>query len=218
MLGTVERAQVGELLRALADGDGGKLMAEVAEMAQYSPDFGGVLEDLASELHRIQLHQLVPGFESEESRIDAAAALSCRPNRRSVSDGSTTPHWAAPSPRAASRGVARAGVSPGGDAMLPPAGVTHKRPGLASAAKRLRQSRTRFRPSRRGFRTHPVAATRPVRPSPMRAASSCRWSKRKTGLRWWLRGKAPCNSVAGLLRLPGRCAQAALARCRRPPA
>ena len=72
MLGTVERAQVGELLHALADGDGGKLMAEVAEMAQYSPDFGGVLEDLASELHRIQLHQLVPGFESEESRIDAA--------------------------------------------------------------------------------------------------------------------------------------------------
>ncbi len=72
MLGTVERAQVGELLHALAAGDGGKLMAEVAEMAQYSPDFGGVLEDLASELHRIQLHQLVPGFESEESRIDAA--------------------------------------------------------------------------------------------------------------------------------------------------
>jgi len=72
MLGTVERAQVGEVLHALAAGDGRKLMAEVAEMAQYSPDFGQVLEDLASELHRIQLHQLVPGFESEESRIDAA--------------------------------------------------------------------------------------------------------------------------------------------------
>ena len=72
MLGTVERAKVGELLRALAAGDGGKLMAEVEDMAQYSPDFGHVLEDLATELHRIQLHQLVPGFESEESRIDAA--------------------------------------------------------------------------------------------------------------------------------------------------
>ena len=57
---------------ALAAGDGGKLMAEVEDMAQYSPDFGHVLEDLATELHRIQLHQLVPGFESEESRIDAA--------------------------------------------------------------------------------------------------------------------------------------------------
>jgi DNA polymerase-3 subunit gamma/tau len=73
MLGTVERAQVGEILHALRDGDGSKLLAEVEEMARYSPDFGHVLEDLASELHRIQLHQLVPGFESEESRIDAAA-------------------------------------------------------------------------------------------------------------------------------------------------
>jgi len=72
MLGTVERAQVGELLQALAVGDGGKLMAEVEEMAQYAPDFGQVLEDLATELHRIQLHQLVPGFQSEPSRIDAA--------------------------------------------------------------------------------------------------------------------------------------------------
>ena len=73
MLGTVERAQVGELLQALLAGDGGKLMAEVEQMAQYSPDFGHVLEDLAIELHRIQMHQLVPGFESEASRIDAPA-------------------------------------------------------------------------------------------------------------------------------------------------
>lgn len=73
MLGTVERAQVGQLLDALADGDGQRLMACVSEMAQYSPDFGQVLEDLATELHRVQLHQLVKGFESEPSRVDAAA-------------------------------------------------------------------------------------------------------------------------------------------------
>jgi DNA polymerase III subunit gamma/tau len=73
MLGTVERAQVGELLSALSDGDGAKLMAEVEAMAQFSPDFGHVLEDLASELHRIQLYQLVPNFEGEPSRVDAAA-------------------------------------------------------------------------------------------------------------------------------------------------
>ncbi|KFN41253.1 DNA polymerase III subunit gamma/tau [Arenimonas oryziterrae] len=73
MLGTVEGAQVGELLQALSDGDGAKLIAEVEAMAQFSPDFGHVLEDLASELHRIQLYQLVPGFEGEPSRIDAPA-------------------------------------------------------------------------------------------------------------------------------------------------
>ena len=70
MLGTVERAQVGQLLESLAAGDGAGLMAAVVEMAQYSPDFGHVLEDLAIELHRIQLQQLVPGIAPEPSRVD----------------------------------------------------------------------------------------------------------------------------------------------------
>ncbi len=73
MLGTVERAQVGELLEALASGDGAKLMVEIEAMAQFSPDFGHVLEDVASELHRVQLYQLVPKFEDEASRVDAPA-------------------------------------------------------------------------------------------------------------------------------------------------
>ena len=71
MLGTVERARIGELLAALIEGDGARLMTEVETMAQYSPDFAQVLDDIAAELHRIQLHQLVPGFESEPSRVDA---------------------------------------------------------------------------------------------------------------------------------------------------
>ena len=73
MLGTVERAQVGSLLEALAAGDGAALMQAVEHMAQFSPDFGQVLEDLAIELHGIQVRQLVPGFEGEASRIDSAA-------------------------------------------------------------------------------------------------------------------------------------------------
>jgi len=73
MLGTVERARVGELLDALAAGDAAEVMREVGELAQYSPDFGQLLEDLATELHRVQLHQLVPGFSDEGQRVDAAA-------------------------------------------------------------------------------------------------------------------------------------------------
>jgi DNA polymerase-3 subunit gamma/tau len=79
MLGTVERAQVGALLEALAAGDGPRLLAEVDAMAAFSPDFGQVLEDLATELHRLQLRQLVPGIELEASRVDTdglAARLS----------------------------------------------------------------------------------------------------------------------------------------------
>jgi DNA polymerase-3 subunit gamma/tau len=72
MLGTVERGRVGELLEALAAGDGARLLREVGELAQFSPDYGQLLEDLAAELHRVQLHQLVPGFGDEPSRVDAA--------------------------------------------------------------------------------------------------------------------------------------------------
>jgi DNA polymerase-3 subunit gamma/tau len=73
MLGTVDRDQVGGLLQALVAGDGKLLLARIADLAMYSPDFGQVLEDLASALHRIQLHQLVPGFAGDADGIDASA-------------------------------------------------------------------------------------------------------------------------------------------------
>ncbi|MDR6671520.1 DNA polymerase III subunit gamma/tau [Xanthomonas sp. 1678] len=60
MLGTVDRTQVGAMLEALADGDGQRLLQVVAALAEFSPDWGGVLEALAEALHRIQVRQLVP--------------------------------------------------------------------------------------------------------------------------------------------------------------
>ena len=38
MLGTVDRTRVGALLEALADGDGARLLAETAALAEFSPD------------------------------------------------------------------------------------------------------------------------------------------------------------------------------------
>jgi DNA polymerase-3 subunit gamma/tau len=66
MLGSVERGQVLGVIEALAAGDGGALMGEADRIASYSPDFAGVLDDLATVLHRIQLIQLVPGYREEE--------------------------------------------------------------------------------------------------------------------------------------------------------
>jgi DNA polymerase-3 subunit gamma/tau len=60
MLGTVDRTRVGALLQALADGDGAALLSEVAALAEFSPDWGGVLEALTEALHRVQVRQLVP--------------------------------------------------------------------------------------------------------------------------------------------------------------
>jgi DNA polymerase-3 subunit gamma/tau len=68
------------VLDALADGDGARLMAECERIASYSPDFGGVLDDLAATLHRIQLMQLVPGYraEGDGEGEDVLAALAGR--------------------------------------------------------------------------------------------------------------------------------------------
>ena len=79
MLGTVDRAQVGALLEALAGSDGAALMARIEELAAYSPDFGHVLEDLATALHQVQLQQLVPGAAAPAGKVDVtglAARLS----------------------------------------------------------------------------------------------------------------------------------------------
>ncbi len=72
MLGTVDRTQVGAMLEALADGDGHKLLQIVAALAEFSPDWNGVLDALAEALHRIQVRQLVPAAAIEADGVDAA--------------------------------------------------------------------------------------------------------------------------------------------------
>ena len=62
MLGTIAGSEVGALLDALAASDGNALLAEADRVAALAPDFGSVLDQLAGELHRIQLRQLVPDF------------------------------------------------------------------------------------------------------------------------------------------------------------
>ncbi len=78
MLGTVDRARVGALLDALANADGSALMGEVETLAGFSPDFAQVLDELAASLHRIQLHQLVPGAGGGDADDVDVAALASR--------------------------------------------------------------------------------------------------------------------------------------------
>jgi DNA polymerase-3 subunit gamma/tau len=71
MLGTVDRTQVGAMLDALAKGDGAHLLQIVAALAEFSPDWNGVLDALAEALHRIQVRQLVPAVAIEADGVDA---------------------------------------------------------------------------------------------------------------------------------------------------
>ncbi|WP_312708862.1 DNA polymerase III subunit gamma/tau [Stenotrophomonas sp.] len=73
MLGTVDRTQVAAMLDALADGEGARLLQVVAALAEFSPDWSGVLEALAEGLHRIQVQQLVPGAAAAAEGLDVAA-------------------------------------------------------------------------------------------------------------------------------------------------
>lgn len=76
MLGTVDRTQVAGLLDALADGDGARVLDLVATLADYSPDWNGVLDAFADALHRVQVRQLVKDASVEEDAVpvDALAA------------------------------------------------------------------------------------------------------------------------------------------------
>ncbi|RTQ81908.1 MULTISPECIES: DNA polymerase III subunit gamma/tau [Stenotrophomonas] len=73
MLGTVDRTQVAAMLDALAEADGPRLLQVVAALAEFSPDWSGVLEALAEGLHRIQVQQLVPGAAAAAEGLDATA-------------------------------------------------------------------------------------------------------------------------------------------------
>jgi DNA polymerase-3 subunit gamma/tau len=60
MLGTIDHRVVFELLKALAESDGAKLVQLVASMSEFAPDYAGVLAEMISILHRIALAQVVP--------------------------------------------------------------------------------------------------------------------------------------------------------------
>src|SRR5262245_58442336 len=66
MLGTIDRDHVAKLARALATGDAAKVLDTARSLEEFSPDYGGVLDELASLLTRVALRQLVPNYEGDE--------------------------------------------------------------------------------------------------------------------------------------------------------
>ncbi|MCF7981292.1 MAG: DNA polymerase III subunit gamma/tau [Pseudomonadales bacterium] len=60
MLGSIDRGRVFHLLEALIAEDARQLLTQVADLAQYAPDYLLVLEELIGILHRIAVAQAVP--------------------------------------------------------------------------------------------------------------------------------------------------------------
>jgi len=66
MLGTIDRDHVARLLEKLAESDAPGLMACVAAMDEQGPDYGQVLDELASLLQKVALRQAVPDLPADE--------------------------------------------------------------------------------------------------------------------------------------------------------
>ena len=66
MLGTVAFDHVARLARLLANGDPGALVSDLQALEDLSPDFGGLLDQLAALLERVALQQLLPDYAGDE--------------------------------------------------------------------------------------------------------------------------------------------------------
>lgn len=76
MLGTIAQQPVEDLLRSLADNNAEDVLNVIKEMAQLSPDFADVLQQILQVLHRLALIQLVPSSVENEGDAEMLQALS----------------------------------------------------------------------------------------------------------------------------------------------
>ncbi len=76
MLGTIAQQPVEDLLRQLADNNALGVLNIIREMAQLSPDFSEVLQQILQALHRLALAQLVSASVNNEDDADMLHALS----------------------------------------------------------------------------------------------------------------------------------------------
>ena len=60
MLGTIDQGQVMKMVRALSTGNAAEVLAAVELLAEHSPDYLSVLDDMLAVLHRIAIAQAVP--------------------------------------------------------------------------------------------------------------------------------------------------------------
>ncbi|WP_031433244.1 DNA polymerase III subunit gamma/tau [Methylomarinum vadi] len=78
MLGIVAQQPVDDILRALADQDGKALLRTVADVAELTPDFGEILQQIIRVLHRVALSQQIQELVDQEFDPQLIADLTNR--------------------------------------------------------------------------------------------------------------------------------------------
>jgi DNA polymerase-3 subunit gamma/tau len=66
MLGTIDRAHVVPLMRALAAADSARMLEISDGLEEFAPDYGQLLDEIAALLTRVALRQIVPDYEGDE--------------------------------------------------------------------------------------------------------------------------------------------------------
>lgn len=55
MLGSIDQREVYDLLEAIIEENGGAMLAKVAELSEFAPDYAGLLDDIMAILHRVAI-------------------------------------------------------------------------------------------------------------------------------------------------------------------
>ncbi|MCK9395422.1 MAG: DNA polymerase III subunit gamma/tau [Methylobacter sp.] len=78
MLGAVAQQPVEDILTALADNDAAAILDKIDELANLTPDFSDVLQQILQVLHRIALLQQIPTAIDQDFDADMIAALASK--------------------------------------------------------------------------------------------------------------------------------------------
>ncbi len=79
MLGSIDRNRVLALLEALAEGDAAGLLRRIRELDELAPDYGSLLDDIATVLQRLAIIQIAgEAALDEEDDVAALTALASR--------------------------------------------------------------------------------------------------------------------------------------------
>jgi DNA polymerase III subunit gamma/tau len=73
MLGSIDKSHIFTILEALSEGNGARVLAQVADLDRGAPDYDRALIELAATLQRVAILQVVPGTEFEVGESDAEA-------------------------------------------------------------------------------------------------------------------------------------------------
>ena len=75
MLGTVAQKPVDEILLALANNNAVELLQKIADVAELTPDFSDILQQVLRALHRVTLTQTIPDFVDKDFDSDIITQL-----------------------------------------------------------------------------------------------------------------------------------------------